>query len=263
MVRKLLLAAAALGLALPASALAAEGRWRPIFDGKSLRGWVPKITGSRLGEDPRRTFRVKDGAIRVTYEDYDKFGGRFGHLHYRMPLAAPYRVRFEYRFSGKFLPDVEAWQHSNSGLMFNGQPPETIARDQKFPVSLELQLVGEGGPAPSTANLCTPGTNVVMEGRLVTQHCINSSSPPFANGRWIKVELDVAKDGRITHFVDGRQVMSYSGAQLDPADADAKPLLAKARGRLAVTGGYLSLQSEGHPVEFRNVELRAGRPTSR
>ncbi len=141
--------------------------------------------------------------------------------------------------------------------MFHGQAPETIARDQQFPVSLELQLLGADGAKPrSTANLCTPGTHVVMADKLVTEHCINSSSATFGNGRWIRVELDVRKDGRITHMVNGKPVMSYSGAQLDPGDADAKPLLARAGGKLSLTGGYLSLQSEGHPVEFRKIEIK-------
>ncbi len=249
-------AAASAFLAAPSSAQA-PAQWRPLFDGKTLNGWLPKITKHELGDNWRRTFRVQDGAIRVSYDGYERFNGRFGHLSYRRPVAAPFRIRFEYRFYGTYLPDVEAWQHSNSGLMFYGQAPETIGRDQQFPVSLELQLLGADGAKPrSTANLCTPGTHVVMAGKLVTEHCINSSSPTFQNGRWIKVELDVRKDGRITHIVNGKPVMRYSGAQFDPGDADAKLLLAKAGGELGLKGGYLSLQSEGHPVEFRKIELK-------
>ncbi len=108
--------------------------WQPLFDGRTLSGWTPKITGYALGEDPRRTFRVKDGAIQVSYENYDGFKGQFGHLAYRTPFSA-YRVRLEYRHIGRWLPDVEGWQQSNSGIMLHGQPPETMTRDQKFPVS--------------------------------------------------------------------------------------------------------------------------------
>ncbi len=133
--------AASAFLAAPSSA-EGPGQWRPIFDGKTLNGWVPKITRHALGDNWRRTFRVQNGAIRVSYDGYERFGGRFGHLSYRRPIAAPFGVRFEYRFHGNYLPDVEAWQHSNSGLMFHGQTPETIGRNQQFPVSLELQLLG-------------------------------------------------------------------------------------------------------------------------
>src|SRR3954469_7364942 len=118
-----------------------DGGWRPLFDGRSLAGWTPKITGYAAGEDPLRTFAVQGGAIKVSYARYDgAFRGRFGHLAYRTPFSA-YRLRFEYRFSGHFLPDVEAWQQSNSGVMLHAQPPAAMARDQKFPVSIEFQLL--------------------------------------------------------------------------------------------------------------------------
>ena len=250
--RKLLLAARRMSLTGPAEA----AEWRRIFDGRSLTDWTPKITGRKLGDNYRRTFSAKNGAIRISYDRYDRFAGRFGHLAYARPVAAPFRVRFQYRFYGDYLPDVEAWQHSNSGLMFLGQPPRTMTREQKFPISLELQLLGPGGPAPTTGNLCTPGTYVTMASRRLTEHCTNSAGPVFPNGRWVQVELEVRADGGFTHFVEGKPVLHYSGAELDPADADSKALIARGRAGLGLTSGYLYLQSEGHPVEFRNIELK-------
>lgn len=248
--------AIALLLASLTAAPASAAKWRSIFDGRTLQGWTPKITGHRLGDNWRNTFRVKNGALGVSYRDYADFGGRFGHLAWKRAVAAPFRVRFEYRFSGNHLPDVEAWQRSNSGLMFLAQPPETMAIDQKFPVSMELQLLGADGPSPrSTGNLCTPGTHVVLGAKLITEHCINSTSATYPNGRWIRVEVAVARDGRVTHMIEGKPVLGYSGARLDPDDADAKPLVARAGGRLPVTSGHLYLQSEGHPVEFRKIQL--------
>jgi hypothetical protein len=230
--------------------------WRPLFDGKTLAGWTPKVTGYAFGEDPHRFFRAENGAIRVSYDNYPRFTGAFGHLHYKTPFSA-YRVRFEYRFSGSAVPGAADWQHSNSGIMLHGQPPETIGRNQEFPVSLEMQLLGAERPKPEpSGNLCTPGTNVVMNGKLETEHCILSTSPVLPNHRWIRAEAEVTRDGHVTHFIKGQPVLRYSAPQYDPTDADAKPLIAAAGGRLAVTGGYLSLQAEGHPVEFRNIEIR-------
>jgi hypothetical protein len=232
------------------------GGWRPLFDGRTLAGWTPKITGHALGEDPYRTFSVKDGAIRVSYQRYDRFGGRFGHLAYRTPFSA-YRLRFEYRFSGGWLPDVQTWQQSNSGIMLHGQPPETMGRDQQFPVSIEVQLLGAERAEPSpTGNLCTPGTLVVISGAIEPAHCVNSSGPIIPNGRWVKAEVEVDRAGTITHFVEGQPVLRYGSPQYDPADPDAKPLIERAGGRLALNGGYIYLQSEGHPVEFRRIELK-------
>ena len=246
----LLLAAAA---ATPATA---EPGWRKIFDGRSLTGWTPKITGQALGADPARTFRVRNGAIAISYDDYGgRFAGRFGHLAFARPVGA-FRLRLDYRFTGRWLPDVERWQHSNSGVMVLGQDPRTMTRDQKFPVSIEVQLLGPDGPLPASGNLCTPGTNVVIGGKLETEHCIRAAGAPTPYGRWMRAEIEVARDGRVTHFIGGKAVLSYSGAQLDPADADAKPLIAAAGGSLPLKRGFLYLQSEGHPVEFRNIELR-------
>lgn len=228
-----------------------------MFDGKTLNGWTPKISGYALGEDTMRTFRAEDGVIRVSYDRYgDGFKERFGHLAYRAPFGS-YRLRFEYRLVGQSMPDVESWQQSNSGVMLHGQAPATMGKDQSFPVSIEVQLLGAArqDPAP-TANLCTPGTNVVMGGKLETTHCINSTSPIIPNERWTRIDLTVDRDGNFTHLVNGVQVMTYGGAQYDPSDPDAQELIKAAGGKLQLSNGYIYLQSEGHPVEFRNVELQ-------
>ena len=204
-----------------------------------------------------RTFRAEAGVIRVSYDRYgDGFKKRFGHLAYRAPFGS-YRLRFEYRLVGQSMPDVESWQQSNSGVMLHGQAPATMGKDQSFPVSIEVQLLGAArqDPAP-TANLCTPGTNVVMGGKLETTHCINSTSPIIPNERWTRIDLTVDRDGNFTHLVDGVQVMTYGSAQYDPSDPDAQELIKAAGGKRELRNGYIYLQSEGHPVEFRNLELQ-------
>jgi hypothetical protein len=242
-------------LALAGCATLPEPQWQSIFDGRTLDGWTPKITGRAVGEDPLDIFTVEDGAIRVSYANYPKFDGGFGHLFWKAPLEA-YRVRFEYRLFGESLSGIQEWQASNSGLMFHAQPPETMTRDQAFPVSLELQLLGVPRPTEEpTGNLCTPGTTVVIDGARDPRHCVLSSSPLIPLGRWVRVELEVLPDGRITHLVDGQPVLRYAAAELDPEDADAKPLIAAAGGKLELRQGYIALQSEGHPIEFRNIEL--------
>ena len=247
-----------LGVVLPALALlgaAPEARWERIFDGKTLAGWTPKITGRAVGEDPLGMFTVHEGAIRVSFANYEKFEGEFGHLFWKAPLTA-YRIRFEYRLFGQSLPGIQEWQASNSGLMFHSQPPATMRHDQAFPVSLELQLLGIPRPTPEpTGNLCTPGTTVVLDGKRDPRHCILSSSPLLPVGRWTPVELEVLPSGEITHFIDGEAVLHYSAAELDPEDPDARPLIAAAEGKLELRQGYIALQSEGHQVEFRNIEL--------
>jgi hypothetical protein len=243
-------------LALLGAAPAPEAKWQRIFDGKTLAGWTPKITGRALGEDPLHMFTVQDGAIRVSHANYKSFEGEFGHLFWKTPLSA-YRIRFDYRLFGEPLPGIKVWQTSNSGLMFHSQAPETMRRDQAFPVSLELQLLGVPRPVEEpTGNLCTPGTTVEIDGKRDPRHCILSSSPLLPVGRWTRVELEVLPNGEITHFIDGKAVLRYAAPELDPEDKDAQPVIAAAGGKVQLRQGYIALQSEGHQIEFRNIELQ-------
>ncbi len=253
----LILPSLALSFALMGAAPAPEAKWEPIFDGKTLNGWTPKIAGHAAGEDPLHTFVAEDGVIRVSYANYNnKFGAEYGHLFWKEPLRA-YRIRFEYRLFGDALPDVKVWEVSNSGLMIHAQAPETMRREQAFPVSLEFQILGVPRPEQEpTGNLCTPGTTVVVDGKRDPRHCILSSSPLLPVGRWTQGEIEVLPSGEITHFVDGKAVLHYSSAELDPADNDAKPLIAAAGGALQLGQGYIALQAEGQQIEFRNIEVQ-------
>jgi hypothetical protein len=240
----------------PVIALAKEAKWETVFDGKTLEGWTPKIAGHAIGEDPLHTFVAQDGVIRVSYANYKKFDGAYGHLFWKEPLKA-YRIRFEYRLFGEPLPDIKEWEISNSGLMFHAQAPETMRREQAFPVSLEFQLLGVPRPTEEpTGNLCTPGTSVVIDGKRDPRHCILSSSPVLPIGQWTQAEVEVLPNGEITHFINGKQVLHYSAPELDPADKDAIPLIPMAGGVLQLRQGYIALQAEGQQIEFRKIEVQ-------
>jgi hypothetical protein len=232
-----------------------EKEWIRLFDGKSLDGWIPKITGYDVGVNFGDTFRVEDGVLKTSYDHYDTFGGRFGHLFYKTPFSH-YVIAVEYRFVGEQAKDGPDWAFRNSGIMIHGQPAETMLKDQDFPISIEVQLLGgrgDGVPRP-TANLCTPGTNVVMSGKLVTEHCVESTSPTFDGDQWVRVETEVHGDGVITHRVNGKTVLSYERPQIGGGSVANYDAAVKKDGEL-LTGGSISLQSESHPVEFRKVEL--------
>lgn len=243
---------AALLLLAPA---AQDPEWIPLFNGKDLTGWTPKIVGHKLGENWNDTFRVENGAIAVRYDKYEKFDGRFGHLFYKEPFSH-YVLRIEYRFVGEQCPGGPGWAWRNSGVMIHGQAPETIGLEQQFPVSIEVQFLGgkPEGKRP-TANLCTPGTNVVMKEELVTRHCTESVSKTFPGDLWVTVEVEVRGSGVIRHLIDGETVMAYEKSQLDPKDVDAQKLI-KDPAKLLIEGGSISLQAESHPVEFRKVEIK-------
>ena len=228
--------------------------WQPLFNGRNLDGWRPKITGYDAGVNFGRTFRVEGGVLKVVYDEYDDFKGRFGHLFYAGTFSY-YRLRVEYRFVGRQAPGGPSWALRNSGVMIHGEAPETMTRDQEFPTSIEVQFLGGDGTASrATSNVCTPGTNMVMAGALVTRHCTSSSSLTHHLDEWVTAEVEVCGHRTIRHWLDGQVVLAYGEPQLDDRDAHARTLIERA-GTTQLAAGTVSLQSESHPVEFRRVEL--------
>lgn len=132
--------------------------------------------------------------------------------------------------------------------MLHGQDPATMRKDQDFPNSIEVQFLGGNGKDNrSTANCCTPGTDIVINGKLVKNHCTNSKSQTYHGDQWVRVEVLVLGDSVMEHFVNGESVMRYERPQTDPAKGATEGTLIK--------GGTISLQSESHPVDFRKVEI--------
>lgn len=231
-----------------------KGKWAAIFNGKDLDGWTPKFAGEDLGVNYKDTFRVENGVLKVSYEKYEKFDAKFGHLFWKDRLSN-YRIRVEYRFVGNQCPGGPGWAFRNSGVMLHCQDPKTMRKEQDFPVSIEAQLLGGGGTGERpTANVCSPGTHYEQDGKLVTQHCKNSTSKTYHGDQWVTVEIEVHGNRNIKHYVNGELVFDYGRPQLDEGDADAKRLLAAGAPKM-IDGGWISLQAESHPVEFRKVEI--------
>lgn len=232
--------------------------WVELFNGQDLTGWVPKIRGEPAGEDARRTFRVDDGLLVVSYDQYDAeagFENTFGHLFFEAPFDA-YELIVEYRFVERQFVGGPGWARSNSGVMFHAQAPETMGVDQDFPVSLEVQFLGGAlDEVRPTANLCTPGTHVDVDGEQVTDHCIEAAAPTIPDSTWVSTTLVVRPDGSITHLVSGDTVLEYSGAVVGGGEANGTTSDAPAAGT-SLTSGYLALQSESHPIQFRRVAIR-------
>jgi Domain of Unknown Function (DUF1080) len=241
--------------ATPAPAVGPETKdWVQLFNGKDLDGWTPKITGYAVGENFANTFRVEGGVLKVAYDGYDRFANRFGHLFYRQSFSH-YVLAIEYRFVGAQAPEGPDWAFRNSGVMIHGQTVASMQKDQDFPISIEVQFLGGRGTGErSTANLCTPGTNVVMNGALVTDHCINSKSKTIHGDEWVRVEVEVHGDGLVQHRVNGDVVLSYEKPQVGGGAVSNHDPAAKPDGKL-LSEGTISLQSESHPIEFRKVEL--------
>ncbi|MDO6605297.1 3-keto-disaccharide hydrolase [Arenibacter palladensis] len=222
-------------------------KWKQLFNGKDLTDWQIKIRHHKLNENFGNTFQVNDGNIQVRYDQYTNFDEQFGHLFYKEPFSS-YLIGVEYRFVGDQVKGGPGWAYRNSGIMVHGQDPAAMTVDQDFPNSIEVQLLGGNGKDErSTANLCTPGTQFVKDGKIIKQHCINSNSKTYHGDQWTRVEVLVLKDSLIVHYVNGEEVMRYTKPQLDPKKGSEQGELLKS--------GSISLQSESHPVDFRKVEI--------
>jgi hypothetical protein len=238
----------------PVAAAEAE-QWHELFNGKDLSGWTIKIANRPLNENYADTFRVQDGVIKVSYDGWDKFDKRFGHLYTNQPYSN-YILRLEYRITGKGIDDAPHWAKLNSGVMIHSQSPLSVRLEQAFPVSMEFQFLAVGATAgKQTANAVTPGTNLQLNGKVLTDHIIDAKSKLFPLDEWITAEVEVRGNEEVVHRINGVEVLRYQRPQLDPRDVDAQRLLA-AGAPLQLSFGHIALQAEGQPIWFRNIRLR-------
>lgn len=229
--------------------------WISLFNGKNIKNWTVKIHHHDVGDNYGNTFRVEDGMIKVRYDKYDKFNERYGHLYFNTPYSY-YHLKMEYRFTGEWRKDAPSYTVLNSGVMFHSQDPRTMLKEQDWPISVEMQFLaglGDGKPRP-TGNMCSPGTDVIFEGRKDPRHCINSTSKTYPKEEWVKAELIVLGDSLVQHFINGEKVLEYSKPQIGGGVANRYDPNLKVDGKL-LKEGFIALQSEGQEIDFRNIQL--------
>lgn len=229
--------------------------WVSIFNGKNLEGWTPKINGYQLGDNYKNTFRVENGILKVSYSNYDTFTNQFGHIFYKNAFQK-YKLKLQYRFLDHQVNGGEAWATKNSGIMLHCQAPKTMLLNQEFPVSLEAQLLGgvDKTIQRPSGNLCTPGTHVEIRNEKITDHCIISSSETFYDNQWINAEVRVT-DSIIEHFINNKLVISYTNPTIGGQFLETASKEIQAKNGQKLKGGFISLQSESHPIEFKNIQI--------
>ena len=230
--------------------------WVQLFNGRDLAGWTAKVAKHPAGENYAHTFRVRDGVLEARYDEYGgDYAAQFAHLYYHRPYSH-YLLAFEYRLVGALYPGAPPYTLRNSGVMIHAQDPRTMPPAQNFPISVEMQLLGglgDGKPRP-TGNMCSPGTAVVFEGKVDPRHCIDSASRTYDGERWVRAAVLVLGDSVVKHIIEGDTVLTYTRPQMaagvvtgfDPAQL---------RPGEALASGFIALQAEGHPVDFRDVRL--------
>lgn len=240
-----------------ASATPANERpWVDLFNGKNLDGWTVKIAGHPVGKNIHDTFRVEDGILKCEYDDYGVFKRQFGHLYSNLAYSH-YKLRLEYRFVGRQVPDAPNYVDLNSGVMLHSQSPQSMFLEQEFPASLEMQFLADlgNGKRRQTGNVCTPGSHLVYDGKFTKQHIVKSSGPTLPAESWVQVEMEVHGHELIIYRVQGKEVLRYTHPVLDANSKEAKPLVA-AGANLKLNSGHIALQAEGQRVWFRNIKLQ-------
>ena len=241
--------------------------WESLFNGKDLTGWDIKIAGHPVGENYLNTFRVKDSILSISYDAYENFDNKYGHLYNEKPYSY-YKLKFKYRFLGEQTKGGAPWNVRNSGVMIHSQSAQSNDIDQHFPVSVEVQLLGglSDGNERQTANICTPGTYVEMKGQADKTHCINSESKTYDGDQWVSVEVIVLGDSLIQHIVEGDTVITYQHPRIDKIFVDAEqynweiahvndPPSWIAKADQLISEGYIALQAESHPIDFKAIEI--------
>ena len=233
--------------------------WRPLFNGRDLSGWTVKIAKHPLGVNYAETFRVEDGMIKVSYDRYGKFDEQFGHLYTNQPYSN-YILRLEYRITGTAVADSPPWAKLNSGVMIHSQSPLSMEVGQLWPASMEMQFLAVGTVAgKQTGNVCTPGTNLARNGKVLTEHIIDSTSKLLPVDEWVNAEIEVHGNDEVIHRINGVEVLRYQHPQLDPRDESAQKLLA-AGAPLQLSFGHIALQAESQPIWFRDIRIRQLQP---
>lgn len=233
-----------------------KSEWQLLFNGEDLSGWIPKIHHHPSGENYANTFRASAGILEVNYSDYETFDNRYGHLFYEQAFSS-FHLTWEYRFTEEWLADAATYTYRNSGVMFHSQSPESILLEQDWPISVEYQMLAQEkeGVARPTGNMCSPGTDVVFEGKIDPRHCIESSSPTFKWDEWIRADLIVFGDSIVHHLVNGDTVLTYALPQIGGGVANRFDPDFKVDGK-PLNSGYIGLQSEGQGVLFKEIKIR-------
>lgn len=243
--------------------------WISLFNEKDLTGWDIKFSGHELNDNYKNTFLVQDSMIRVSYDSYDSFNGKFGHMYYDTPFSY-YKLSFDYRFTGNQIPGGSHWNVRNSGIMLHSQSATSNEFGQTFPVSVELQLLGGLGEKDrTTGNVCTPGTAVVMGDTINFDHCIKSNSKTYHGDQWVHVDATIMGGEYMEFIIEGETVLRFEKPQINGGFIhesqegkdwerakinDTKADWIAKKGHI-LTNGYIALQAESHPIDFKNIQL--------
>lgn len=262
--------------ATPSNASSDAG-WISLFDGKSFRGWYPKIQNQKKNEDPARYFQVDDGVIHVYKDQPAGVTVPNGYLATNDDYAY-FHLRMEYKWgTKKFKPRMN--QVRDAGLLYHVTQP-----DEVWPRCIECQIqendVGDCftvrgvqvGTTVEMADIQTPmgikslpRYKPLSEGglpkrlgdsgivRIVKSHTVEHDG-------WNKLEIIVRGREGSEHIVNGQTVFKATDLMelgTRTLSAPLKPGEVDKRKWLPLTHGRIALQCEYAEVFYRNIEIHS------
>jgi hypothetical protein len=103
--------------------------------------------------------------------------------------------------------------------------------------------------------MCSPGTEIVYQGKQYNGHCLNSTSKTYGKDEWVHAELIVLGDSLVTHIINGDTVLQYSKPSMGGGVVTGYDKTIFKPG-MPLNSGYIALQSEGQPIDFKNIQLK-------
>jgi len=209
---------AAIAAALAAGAQAAEEGFTPLFNGKDLSGWTYFL--EKKGDN-------KDGTMKME----DVWSVKDGVLHCKGRPNGYLRTEKDYT---NFVLKLE-WRWPDGKGYNSGVLLRMVGPDKIWPKSIEAQLMsGHAGDfwLIDGAKLETAPERVDPK---AARHRLKIKANEKPLGEWNEYEITLDK-GKVVLKVNGEVLNEGTGADEIP--------------------GKICLQSEGGPIEFRNIRIK-------
>jgi hypothetical protein len=215
-----------LAVALFATPVVADDGFTPLFNGKDTTGWTftlrPLKDMPDAKPDPKNTWSVKDGVLVCTGKPNGYIATEKGYENYTLRLKWRYPTGTE---------------KPNSGVLLH-----VTGEDRVWPNCVEAQLKG-GFAGDFWLNADKAGVLPTIKhdrkdpADKTDRHYLRVEAKDAEKplGEWNAMEI-TCQGGDIAVAVNGKVVNTATGCSL--------------------TKGRIALQSEGSPVEFKDIEMK-------